>query len=162
MLKKLYAKSEIWFAVAWIVAYVVLASTGDNISEALGISKIVTLPILIALSALTLYNTHYLNSYTKEMTTLLKQAEHCAADGDWDAAADKTEAALDRWKCKESYLHTVLQHRDTDNVLLAFQEVRQLIAHQEDGGEYSAANAKLIAQIELLYEMEQLNWKNLL
>ena len=51
MLKKLYEKSEIWFAVAWIIAYVVLASTGDNISADLGIDKIVTLPILIALSA---------------------------------------------------------------------------------------------------------------
>lgn len=51
MLKKLYEKSQIWFAVAWIIAYVVLASAGDNISEDLGISKIVTLPILIALSA---------------------------------------------------------------------------------------------------------------
>lgn len=50
MLKKLYEKSEIWFAAAWIIAYVVLASAGDNISEAVGISKIVTLPILIALS----------------------------------------------------------------------------------------------------------------
>jgi membrane protease YdiL (CAAX protease family) len=52
MLKKLYEKSEIWFAVAWIIAYVVLASTGDNVSEDLGISKIITLPILIALSAI--------------------------------------------------------------------------------------------------------------
>lgn len=51
MLKKLYEKSEIWFAIAWIIAYVVLASVGDNVSEVLGISKIVTLPILIALSA---------------------------------------------------------------------------------------------------------------
>ena len=51
MLKKLYEKSEIWFSLAWIIAYVVLASTGDNISADLGIDKIVTLPILIALSA---------------------------------------------------------------------------------------------------------------
>ena len=51
MLKKLYAKSEIWFAIAWIIAYVVLASAGDNISADLGIGKIVTLPILIAMSA---------------------------------------------------------------------------------------------------------------
>ena len=121
-----------------------------------------SLLVLAGLVGLTLYNSHYLNDYTKELTTLLKQAEAAAADGDWDAAADKTEDALERWRSKEGYLHTVLQHRDTDNVLLAFQEVRQLIAHQEDGGEYSAANAKLIAQIELLYEMEQLNWKNLL
>ena len=52
MLKKLYEKSEIWFAVAWIIAYVVLVSTGDNISKALDIEKIVTLPILILLSAI--------------------------------------------------------------------------------------------------------------
>ena len=50
MLKKLYEKSEIWFALVWIVAYVVLASTGDNVSEGLGISKILTLPILVVLS----------------------------------------------------------------------------------------------------------------
>ena len=52
MLKKQYEKSEIWFAVAWIVAYVVLASTGDHISVDLGIGKIVTLPILIGMSAI--------------------------------------------------------------------------------------------------------------
>jgi membrane protease YdiL (CAAX protease family) len=38
--------------VAWIIAYVVLASTGDNISAVFGIDKIVTLPILIAMSAI--------------------------------------------------------------------------------------------------------------
>ena len=52
MLKKLYEKSEIWFAVAWIIGYVVLASTGDNISADLGNDKIVTLPILIAMSVI--------------------------------------------------------------------------------------------------------------
>ena len=52
MLKKLYEKSEIWFSVAWIIGYVVLASTGDNISADLGIEKVVTLPILIAMSAI--------------------------------------------------------------------------------------------------------------
>ena len=52
MLKKLYAKSEIWFAVAWIIGYVVIVSTADNISADLSIEKVVTLPILIALSAI--------------------------------------------------------------------------------------------------------------
>lgn len=32
MLKKLYAKSEMRFEIMWIVAYVVLASAGDNLS----------------------------------------------------------------------------------------------------------------------------------
>jgi membrane protease YdiL (CAAX protease family) len=52
MLKKLYDKSELWFAVTWIAAYVVLASAGDIVSENLGISKILTLPILTAMSVL--------------------------------------------------------------------------------------------------------------
>ena len=52
MLKKLYGKSQILFVVAWIIAYVVLASAGDNVSADLGIDKIVTIPILIAMSAI--------------------------------------------------------------------------------------------------------------
>ena len=52
MLKKLFEKSEIWFAVAWIIAYVLLASAADHVSEVLGIPKIVTLPILMAMSAI--------------------------------------------------------------------------------------------------------------
>ena len=51
MLKKLYAKSRIWFAVGWIVAYCVLLSVGDSLSEALGIEKSITLIIGIILSA---------------------------------------------------------------------------------------------------------------
>lgn len=52
MIKNLYKKSEIWFAVAWIIAYVALASVGDNLSADIGILKIVTLPILIVLSVI--------------------------------------------------------------------------------------------------------------
>ena len=52
MLRKLYNKSEIRFAVIWIIAYVVLVSAGDNLSQAFGISKIVTLPVLVVLSAI--------------------------------------------------------------------------------------------------------------
>lgn len=51
MMKKLYEKSQIGFALAWIAAYVILASAGDNLSAQLGIAKIATLPILIVLSA---------------------------------------------------------------------------------------------------------------
>lgn len=52
MLEKLYNKSEIRFAVIWIIAYVVLVSAGDNLSQAFGISKIVTLPVLVVLSVI--------------------------------------------------------------------------------------------------------------
>ena len=51
MLKKLYDKSKIWFAVAWIIAYCVLMSVGDSLSAGIGIEKSATLPIGILLSA---------------------------------------------------------------------------------------------------------------
>ncbi len=49
-MKKLYEKSELSFALVWIIAYCVLASIGDNLSSDIGILKVVTLPILIVLS----------------------------------------------------------------------------------------------------------------
>ena len=50
VLKKLYDKSKIWFAVAWIIAYCVLMSVGDALSALIGIEKSVTLAIGIILS----------------------------------------------------------------------------------------------------------------
>ena len=51
VLKKLYDKSRIWFAVAWIIAYCVLMSAGDAISVNIGIEKSATLIIGLILSA---------------------------------------------------------------------------------------------------------------
>lgn len=45
MFKRLYDKSQIWFAVLWIVAYCVLLSAADSASSAIGIEKSVTLPV---------------------------------------------------------------------------------------------------------------------
>jgi len=54
MLKKLYDKSKIWFAVSWIIAYCVLMSAGDALSATVGIEKSVTLAVGVALSAVLL------------------------------------------------------------------------------------------------------------
>ena len=55
MIKKIYDKSELGFSIIWIIAYVILASLADSLSEEIGISKIITLPVLIILSILLLY-----------------------------------------------------------------------------------------------------------
>ena len=49
-MKKLYERSELAFSIVWIVAYCILLSLGDNISESIGITKSVTLPIAAVLS----------------------------------------------------------------------------------------------------------------
>lgn len=50
-MKKLFEKSEIWFAVMWIIIYVVGFSTADGISESIGIPKLVTAVFSLAMSA---------------------------------------------------------------------------------------------------------------
>ncbi len=51
MMKRLFEKSEIWFAVMWIIIYVVGFSTADSISESVGIPKLVTAILALILSA---------------------------------------------------------------------------------------------------------------
>lgn len=54
MLNKLYNKSKLWFAIAWIVAYCVLMSAGDMLCELIGIEKLVTVVVGLILSAVLL------------------------------------------------------------------------------------------------------------
>ena len=51
MLKRLYGKSKLWFAIAWIIAYCVLMSAGDYLSDLIGIEKSATLVAGVLLSA---------------------------------------------------------------------------------------------------------------
>ncbi|MBR4101816.1 MAG: CPBP family intramembrane metalloprotease [Oscillospiraceae bacterium] len=53
-MRKLFEKSEIWFAVMWIIIYVVGFSTADSISESMGIPKLVTAVFAIVLSVILL------------------------------------------------------------------------------------------------------------
>ncbi|MBO5716224.1 MAG: CPBP family intramembrane metalloprotease [Clostridia bacterium] len=47
---KLYQKSKIWFAISWIIVYVVGTSVADEISRLIGIEKIISVPYLLVLS----------------------------------------------------------------------------------------------------------------
>lgn len=49
-MKKLYEKSEVWFAVIWIIVYVVLLSAADDFSKSLGFQKIITAPLCVLLT----------------------------------------------------------------------------------------------------------------
>lgn len=121
----------------------------------------IAVALLAALFVSTLFSSQYLKSLATDLTGTLEQAETMAEQGDWSGAGRLTQEAQARWKNHDMYLYTMLRHSDTDLVETGFREVQEFIDCQE-GGEYSAANARLIAQIELLYEMEQFTLKNLL
>ncbi len=50
-MKKLYEKSELTFAIVWIVVYVFSFSAADNFSHSLGFEKIITAPVGVLLSS---------------------------------------------------------------------------------------------------------------
>jgi len=52
MLKKLYDKSKLWFAIAWIAAYCILMSAGDALSSVVGIGKSITCIVGVLLSGI--------------------------------------------------------------------------------------------------------------
>ena len=54
LLKKLYDKSKIWFAIIWILAYCFFMSLGDGLSSLLGVEKSITLALGLLLSLLLL------------------------------------------------------------------------------------------------------------
>lgn len=117
--------------------------------------------ILLLLFSATLVHSFYISSLTGQLTAILRQAEEKAEQSDWESAGRLTDLAREKWKSRDAYLHILLRHSETDNIYTGFQEVTEFIECQE-GGEYSAANARLMAQLELLAEAEQLTLKNIL
>lgn len=50
-MKKLFDKDEVWFAVVWIVVYVIGFANADSLSESIGISKLLTVLFGFVLAA---------------------------------------------------------------------------------------------------------------
>ena len=48
-MNKLYKKSELWFALTWIICYVLGTSFADELSSIIGIEKVITVPFLLIL-----------------------------------------------------------------------------------------------------------------
>ena len=120
----------------------------------------IALALLAAIFTGTLFHIRSLHGFTDTLSTLLEQADELAAAEDWDQARDLTVQAKDAWADRDVYLHVLLRHADTDTIYAGFRETLALLDSREYG-EYSASNARLVTQIELLYEAEQLTLKNI-
>lgn len=121
----------------------------------------IALVILLLVFAATMAHSFYIQSFTDDLAAMLEAAEVRAEEEAWADAAELTQTVWDKWDDKSFYLHSTLRHAETDAVYTGLREVMEFIQCRE-GGEYSAANARLIASLELLAEAEQLTLKNIL
>ena len=117
--------------------------------------------LLILLLAASLTNAWYVQSVTGEMGERLRQAQTLAEGDDWTRAEAMTRQVYEDWQARNFYFNTLMRHSDTDQVLRAFRQVLEYLRLQEPD-QYNAANADLIAQLELLAEMEQATVVNVL
>ncbi|MBO5340115.1 MAG: DUF4363 family protein [Oscillospiraceae bacterium] len=117
--------------------------------------------ILFVLLGGTLGNSQYLTSIIGGYEQQLTRAQQLASRGDWDESERITRQVYADWEKHGFYFHSLLRHVDIDEILLTFHEVQEYLK-LEESDQYNAANAKLITQLGLLAEMEQLTLKNIL
>ena len=113
--------------------------------------------LLLILLGASLWNAWYADRLTGRMAGQLEQA----AQGDGEGAARLSRESFGLWQAHDAYLHVMMRHSDTDQILRAFRAVEQYLALEEPD-QYTAANAELICQLELLSEMEQPSLVNIL
>ncbi len=117
--------------------------------------------LLLALLGASLANGRYAQEVTEGMRERLRQAQDQAEQGDWSRAEALTRQVYQDWQDRHFYFHTTMRHSDTDQVLRGFRSVLEYVRLQEPD-QYNAANADLMAQLELLAEMEQPSVANVL
>ena len=117
--------------------------------------------LLALLLGLSLVNGWYSERLTGEMREQLRQAQRLAEEEDWGRAEAVTRQVYEDWQNRHFYFHTTMRHSDTDQVLRGFLTVLEYVRLQEPD-QYNAANADLMAQLELLAEMEQASVVNVL
>ena len=110
--------------------------------------------LLLFLLGASLTNAWYAQKVTDGMRQQLRLAQTLAGQGDWSRAESLTRQAYEDWQGHHFYFHTTMRHSDTDQVLRNFRSVLEYLRLREPD-QYNAANADLMAQLELLAEMEQ-------
>lgn len=121
----------------------------------------ISIGILSVLLCALLANNMHLKSIIAPMTEQLSQATELAKDEQWNKAQDLLKQTQAKWDEKGSYLHILLQHKEIDEVALLFHEADEYLQCQKIG-EFSAVNARLMEQLNLICEMEQLTLHNIL
>ena len=133
------------------------AKDGEHLSKRLWAA----VGILAALLAAALGTGWWVDGLTADYVSRLEQAQAMSERGDWERAAQVTGGVYRNWQERSFWLHALLRHSDTDQVLLLFRSVEEYLK-LEEMDQYAAANAQLIAQLELLAEMEDPSLENVL
>lgn len=118
--------------------------------------------IIILLVALMSLHVNRLEQFTGNLIQQLETAVSHIEKEEWAKAEKTANQVMSQWEQHAFYLHTTLRHTDIDDIRISLKEMLAYLGSSEDQAECLAVSAKLINQLELLLEAEQLTIKNLL
>lgn len=108
------------------------------------------------------WNTQKLENLIVPMQEKLAIAERLVSEEDnWEEAIVLTNEVYNSWVENKDYLHISLAHSQVDRVHSTMRESLAFLEHKEIG-EYYASNQRLIIDLGLIFEMEQLSIDNIL
>ena len=87
--------------------------------------------ILAALLAAALGTGWWVDGLTADYVSRLEQAQAMSERGDWERAAQVTGGVYRNWQERSFWLHALLRHSDTDQVLLLFRSVEEYLKLEE-------------------------------
>lgn len=105
------------------------------------------------------FTAKWVDQLSTDYVSQLEYAQSLTQENNWEDAYKITTEVLENWNQQSFPLYILLRHGDIDQISLYFQSVTQYLK-QQDEEPYTANNAQLIAQLQLLAEMEQLSLEN--
>ena len=120
---------------------------------------IFALGLLIGLTLLSLWNLRHLEGLTDELSrSIVTVRQHCR-EGDFVAAGETLDAALERWLGSDGYTHIFIRHSEIDAASDIFYDLRgDILAGDSESAEADAEN--LLYHLQSIRSMEQVSIKS--
>ena len=116
--------------------------------------------VLLAVLALTLWNSRCLTRRCGVWIGLLGRMEEAVQQEDWPAAADTMDALYADWQARQTWLRTVIRHDEIDETEALLQRCFALCDARQ-GPELLTELYDLRAQFVLMDETERLSIQNI-
>ena len=125
--------------------------------------ELVALSLLVLLCVGAGLNVRALDTLTGELLSALTLSETQACSGDYAAARETLERALERWLSADGYTHIFLRHSEIDAVSDSFYDLRSALEAGEGEGEgLRSLYEKLQYHLDSIDRIEHLSLKSIL
>lgn len=117
--------------------------------------------VLTLLLGISLWNAEAMDTAITPWCAAISEAQACSERGDWDGALRIVRETQDAWDKRRVYFHIVTAHDELEAADALFAATESY-ATEQDGAEFRAGTAQLIAQLLVVAEMQQLTLRNVL